>query len=503
VLKSFFVMSCLGVAVVAGCGSDSGRRIVDSATPDGTGGAGDNPADAPLSLDTGTASDLPAPDVRPPGTGGSSSIDAHALVDASTGGAGGGTGGDGSVGGDAGIAGSGGRGGSGGVGDGGGRDGGELDVGREGSATGGARGGGPGNGGLSTGGAGGTSDGGEMDSWADDGDTGPGNEITSGTSTLLDLFVGGAGIYVLTSDSFYLVDRTGATIARVAVSTPVTSAAFDGDVFVLAGGARFRTYDTALSSVGSGDLLEPCVASVLVSGHRFVCGPSYDSDGVLSTYDAFSGRLLASSRKYLFGDISMKRVPGSDDFVSVTRGYPADFDLYSVDASGQAVYVNQSPYHGQIIASPVLSFDGDPAVHLVTDSGRVLKIRGTDCKALVVTSGCFVDDGDPIVVDPFSNEWAFAALDNDVAGRVYGLIEYMEYYSSSPFGTCAHGCTLYSIDVVSRSVLSKRSVALTSGQLAAFRHDPVANAAVIGYNKTGPGDASLASQGYSVVAVAY
>jgi hypothetical protein len=151
--KPSFVMSCLGVAVLAGCGSDPGRSIVDSALPEAASDASGNPADAPLALDAVPTSDLPS------GTGGTGGIDAHALVDGGTGGAGGGSAGSGgSGGGDVSIAGGGG-GGSGGVADGGGRDGGEVDRGQGGSATGGAQGDGPGSGGGGAGGTGGTSGG--------------------------------------------------------------------------------------------------------------------------------------------------------------------------------------------------------------------------------------------------------------------------------------------------------------------------------------------------------
>jgi hypothetical protein len=208
VLKSSFAMSCLAVAVLAGCGSDAGGRIVDSAAPDGAGGAGGNPADAPLALDAVATSDLPS------GTGGTGGIDAHALVDASAGGAGGGgAGSGGSGGGDVSIAGGGG-GGSGGAADGGGRDGGEVDRGQGGSATGGAQGGGPGSGGVGPGGAGGVSHGG-----ADGGLDGGGPSGTGG-ATCGTLIVAAAHV---PADVLLVLDRSasmGYSLADDCYCTP-------------------------------------------------------------------------------------------------------------------------------------------------------------------------------------------------------------------------------------------------------------------------------------------
>jgi hypothetical protein len=331
-----------------------------------------------------------------------------------------------------------------------------------------------------------------------------GTEIASGTSTLIDLFVGPAGIYVLTSDSFYLIDRTGAQLALVALPSAVTSAAFDGQSFVLADQMEFRTYDTGLALLGSGQLLEPCAASVLVSNHRFVCGPSYDWDRIFYTYDALSGRLLASSGQYTYNGIPMKRVPGSDDFVTVSSGYPSSFELYTVSSSNQVVYVNASPFDALPRATPVFSYDGDPAVHLVTDMGFVLTIRGSGCSSNLASSGCLVQEGAQIVLsgdgDLGLNSLAFTAMDFDVSGKVFGLVDSL---NGSQFGACTQGCTLESVDVTARSVLSRRTVSLPPAHLVAFRHDPIATTAIIGYNRTSSGDASVASPGYRVAAVAY
>ena len=306
------------------------------------------------------------------------------------------------------------------------------------------------------------------------------SDIASGTSVLIDVFVGDLGIYVITTDAIVLYARGGKETARVASPRQITSAAFDGKRLVVADRARLTAYDPGLGAAVSADLMEACASSVLVSQGRFVCGPSNDWDRVFYTYDTASGKLLASSTKYTYNGIPMRRVPGTDDFITVTTDMsPSDFHLYTVDATtGQVVYINESPYHGDFGITSTYAFDGSPPTHLITHAGLILKIYDANCKgdANSFTTGCFVKDG---ALGTLSGSQYFAAMDSNPSGKVFGLVDPASDYGLD--GPCAKSCLLESVDVVGRNVLTQSVVHLSASSIVAFRYDAVANAAVVGY----------------------
>jgi hypothetical protein len=228
----------------------------------------------------------------------------------------------------------------------------------------------------------------------------------------------------------------------------------------------------------SADLLESCKQSILVSQNRFVCGPANDWDRVFYTYDTMTGALLASSAKYTYNGIPMRRVPGTDDFVAVTvDSSPSDFHLYSVTSTGQVAYINESPYHGDFSVTNTYAFDGSPPVHLITSGGLLLKIYDTDCsvKTNSFTSKCFVKDGN---VGALSGSQFFAAMDSDAAGVLYGLVDPTGDYSDGP---CAKSCMLETIDVASRTIMTSSVVRLPMAAVVAFKHDAATNSVVVAY----------------------
>ena len=99
-----------------------------------------------------------------------------------------------------------------------------------------------------------------------------------------------------------------------------TAAAFDGEILVVADRARFASYNVMLSRNMEADLVEECASAVLVSDHRFICGPSNDWDRIFYTYDAQTGAFVASSEKYTYNGIPMHHIPGTVDSVTVTVG---------------------------------------------------------------------------------------------------------------------------------------------------------------------------------------
>lgn len=238
----------------------------------------------------------------------------------------------------------------------------------------------------------------------------------------------------------------------------------------MADAAQFTTFDAGLQQVVSANLLEGCVSAVLLGSHRFVCGPENDWDRVFYTYDAKSGDLIATSEKYTYNGIPMRRVPGQDDFVCVTVDLsPSDFHLYRLDERGQPVFVNESPYHGDFRVTDVYAFDGSPAAHLVTDTGLLLKIYGDKCNLAAGHFGseCFVKDG---ALGTLTGDQVFVGMDQDAQGQIYGLVSIGASYFDP---LCKGGCLLQQIDVATRTVVHQRAVAPSLSSVVALRHDPL------------------------------
>lgn len=260
----------------------------------------------------------------------------------------------------------------------------------------------------------------------------------------------------------------------------------------------FRTYDSALGLIGSWDLLEPCFASVLVSGHRFVCGPSYDWERVFYTYDTLTGQLVASSDAYTYKGIPMKRIPGTDDFITVTTDQsPPDYNLYSVMPNGVATHINRQGTPS-ITALPIFAIDGTPPVHLISQWGGLATIYGPDClsKPEARTSTCFLKDRS---LNALTGSQQFDGMDSDAMGNLFGLVDMIDPITDPP---CSHGCVLETIKVATDTVVSQRVLHLTAKEIVAFRHDPIAGAALIGYTHAQTSDGGQQTL-YHVVSVPY
>lgn len=324
------------------------------------------------------------------------------------------------------------------------------------------------------------------------GGVGGGDEtrLSTGASVLIDAFVAEAGIIIVLADAVLLVDRAGEELARVDSAREITAAAFDGETLVVADRARFASYDLALAKITEGDLAEECASAVLVSDHRFVCGPTNDWDRIFTAYDARTGAFVASSDTYTYNGIPMRRIPGTDDFVTVTvDSSPSDFHLYSVLDTGEAQYVNESPYHGDFSVTDVYAFNGSPPTHLVTHEGLMLRIYGPRCSAAESSfdAECFVRDG---ALGTLLGAQRFVGMDNDAEGKLYGLVSVSgNLYFDPP---CEAGCLVQRVDIASRTVESQRMHSLDMGAAVVVRHDPVSSALLVGYRLPGdyyfPGD---------------
>jgi hypothetical protein len=184
----------------------------------------------------------------------------------------------------------------------------------------------------------------------------------------------------------------------------------------------------------------------------------------------------------------VRRVPGTDDFVTVTDSLsPSDFHLYALGQDDAAVYVGESPYHGDFRVTALYGFDGSPATHLITDTGLLLEIRADGCGGGGggVDKGCFVRDG---ALGTLLDAEAFVAMDGDGGDTLHAVL------GTTAFGSaCEDRCRLQRIDVPTRVVEAERSTRFGAGRFVALRHDPVADQVVAGYDLPG---ASLGSDPY-------
>jgi len=312
--------------------------------------------------------------------------------------------------------------------------------------------------------------------------TGSGQIISVGTDALVDAFIGEAGIYVVLGNSITLSDRSGNVLQRVDAPREISAAAFDGEHLAIADQAKLTSYDLQLTQISSMNTLETCASLVILSQQRAVCGPANDWDRVFYTYDLASGALLGSSRKYTYNGIPMRRVPGTDDFVTVTvDSSPSDFHLYRLLDSGEASYINESPYHGDFRVTDIYGFDGSPATHLITDAGLMLRIYGDGCGEMAssFSTGCFAKDGS---IGTLSGDQLFLGLDTDAQSQVYAVVD----ANPDPFGDPDEQPSNYlleRIDLDSRTVTKQSTISLQLSQMIAFRRDVTGGGVLVAFRK--------------------
>lgn len=309
---------------------------------------------------------------------------------------------------------------------------------------------------------------------------GPARNLSSGDDPVIDLFAVPAGIIAVRSQSLSLIERDGTVKTSVTAPREITAAAFDGQHLAVADRAMVVDYSPALVQMGQLNLTESCADAVIVSGHRFVCGPANDWDRVFYTYDLQTGAQLASSDEYTYNGIPMRRVPGTDYFVTVTVGSsPSDFHLYQVASDHKAVYIGESPYHGDISATMVFAFD-QGSVHLINRLGTMLKIVGQNCNNSMA-SDCFVKDG---VLGTLKAKEHFLALVDDGAGTLFSLTR---SDSNSWDAPCGSGCAVQKIDVANRTIASQKTHTLPINDrgIKASAFDPHCPSLIIGYEEEG------------------
>lgn len=307
--------------------------------------------------------------------------------------------------------------------------------------------------------------------------------VASGTGLLVAVFPVGAGLIVVDHELVRLLSREGTELARFTTGREITAAAFDGTYLGIADRAQLTSLRPDLTMVATGLLTRYCASAVVVSGDRFVCGPENDWDRVFATHDLTTAAELGVSSEYTYNGIPMRRVPGTDHFVTVTVGTsPSDFHLYTVGADDLATFINESPYHGDFAATQVFAFHGMPATHLVNSQGVMLRILGEGCApGSTFTSTCFVRDGD---LGTLAVGETYHAMTEDGAGSIYALRDESDPWSSlDPF--CDGSCTISRIDSAARTVVSSRAYADELVAIPVFEHDAWSSQVVLGVQTEG------------------
>jgi len=284
--------------------------------------------------------------------------------------------------------------------------------------------------------------------------------LLDGPQNLIAYFVVDEGVIAALDDRVVLIGRNAQIIKSVPFARQITAAAFDGTTLVIADAAELTVMTRALDIGPSVLVTETCVSGVLVSGKRFVCGPANDWDRLFYTYDvgAVPPVQIAVSSPYTYNGTPMRPVPGTDDFITVTTNLsPSDFHLYHVDSSGKAVYINESPYHGDFAATTTYAYDASPAAHLIQSAGLMLKIYGDGCNSTMnsFNTGCFIKDG---VLGTLRTGESYVGLADDAAGTVFAVVA-----AGSTFDApCKNGCAFQRIDVATRTITSQKQHPFTS-----------------------------------------
>ena len=313
----------------------------------------------------------------------------------------------------------------------------------------------------------------------------------------VNVFATPGGILVVRSGFVALVDRSGAELRRWTAPREITAAAFDGTHLAVADRAMLNVLSPSLDVRASAPLTDTCVTGVIVSGPRFICGPAADWDRIFYIHELPSGRLLARSTPYTYQGTPMRRVPGRDDFTTVTtNSSPSDIYLQRVTGDNRVISFRDSPYHGDFSITDTYAFIGDPATHVVTVGGILLQIYvpGCDSGDAGFRGTCFTRDG---TLGTLRTGERFVALTEVTATTIAALVD-----RGDSFGTaCQVGCDLQRIDVTGRTVSSTRTHTLASLQrVVVARYDEYGDRLLVGYST---GDRFGSATGHRLLMLAF
>ncbi|MFO0560933.1 MAG: hypothetical protein U0269_23140 [Polyangiales bacterium] len=310
---------------------------------------------------------------------------------------------------------------------------------------------------------------------------GPSVTLTSGSDRIVDAFVIEAGIIIVRPTLVVIVNRAGAVLRSWMAPREITAAAFDGTWLAVADRAMLNVFDTSLAMMSSTTLREPCVTAAILPGLRFVCGPAGDWDRTFGVHQLPSGAALAASGRFTYEGTPMRRVPGRDDFTTVTTNLsPSDFYLKRLMPDNSIVSFRDSPYHGDFPVTNVYAFIGDPATHVVTHEGILLQIYAPTCRGSTPpgTGACFIRDGN---LGTLSTGQTFVGMTEISATQLVGITAMAAGFP--PDSLCGAGCAIQRIDANTRTILSSGTLAAPSVQaISVVRYDRWTDRALVAYS---------------------
>jgi hypothetical protein len=284
---------------------------------------------------------------------------------------------------------------------------------------------------------------------ADGGDS-PSTDVITG-SALVGYFYDESGIRIADEGRVVHYDWDGKKLAEWKSERPLLSAGYRDGKMIVADAGVVIGLNEQLESLFETDVVEACDDAVMVSGGHFICGPKGDVDRVYYTYDATTGKLLATSAATIYNGAPMVPIPGQDRFATVNDGSPRDYHIFEVDQEGAVTYLADSPYHGDFPCSPEVGFIGEPATHLITQEGLMLSFMGADC--VQAGPGCFLKDGNlGTLPGPDAH---YGGLGNERDGEVFALVDPASgVFYEAP---CQEGCILQRISLATHDVLYDRA----------------------------------------------
>ncbi|MDB4987721.1 MAG: hypothetical protein JWN04_2899 [Myxococcaceae bacterium] len=289
--------------------------------------------------------------------------------------------------------------------------------------------------------------------------------------TFIAVYAAADNIWLVDSDGVSLVSFDSARVlAHWNAPRVLLSAAFDGTQLVALDGAKLTTLRAAdLSVMADGTLTEACSDAVLLSASRVVCGTSNSYSRIFYTYDASTGKLLASAATAGDTGQQMRAVPGLDAFITLSSASFSTLYLYQLGADNKAALIGAQANNSSSSSSAnnsVLGFDDSPAKHVVTSQGLLLGFDlacadATNSSMPAAPDPCFRKDG---ALGTLTSSQTYAAIDGP-GPVISALIDprgtgYFFGESQVPVADLR----LQTIDVPSRTILSDQGVSLPALQ---------------------------------------
>lgn len=315
-------------------------------------------------------------------------------------------------------------------------------------------------------------------------------EVTSSWEPLVNAFPTLDGFLVVEAQAVKLVERSGYVRKWMWLPRPVVTAAFDGSLLAVVDTAMLILFDAHLENRREHSLGAPCQQAVLVNDGRLVCGSMEGADRRFRVYRTSDGLSLSESNVFSTEGIPMRLVPGANAFVTINAVSPPDsYHLFSVSEDQTVQKLASKDEPDGVTASPVMAFWGNPATHLITHHGHLVRILGEGC-----TSGCFRVEA---ILHEVGTGIRFLAMDSDERGTLYGL----QSTSFTMEDGCSWGCYLKRVDLRSRTEESSTYHYFDASELIVGRYDAVSNAFLVGFKPSYPTDAT-GPHGYTLMLLA-